>query len=203
MDITIRQIEKKDFNKARKFAIDGMNLSWYTSNDIELYIYSKYFWYLEISRATRALGAYSDNELIGVLLIDMKNKPKLFTSLWKKIFITAIHFFINLGYRNASSTYDNANKQMLSEFEKENQPDGELNFFAVNPNIKGHGIGTLLLNELERLEKGKLIYLYTDTGSTYQFYLHRNFIESGRRETSLKIHKNELPLTCFLFSKRL
>ena len=62
---------KKDFNKARKFAIEGMNLNWYTSNKLELYLYSKYFWYLEISKATKALGAYIDNELVGVLLVDM------------------------------------------------------------------------------------------------------------------------------------
>lgn len=156
-----------------------------------------------MARATRAIGAYSDNELVGVLLVDMKGKPKLFTSLWKKFMMNVTRILINLGYRNASSTYDNANREMLREFEKENQPDGELNFFAVDPNITGKGIGTLLLNELERLEKGKLIYLYSDTGSTYQFYLHRDFAESGRRETNLKIHKKDLPLTCFLFSKRL
>ena len=71
MDIKIKELMKKDFNKARKFAIEGMNLNWYTSNKLELYLYSKYFWYLETSKATKALGAYIDNELVGVLLVDM------------------------------------------------------------------------------------------------------------------------------------
>ena len=40
MDIEIGQIKKKDFNMARKFAVKGMHLNWYTSNRFELYIYS-------------------------------------------------------------------------------------------------------------------------------------------------------------------
>lgn len=49
MSIEIKNLKRKDFNKARKFAIKGMNLSWYTTN-AELYIYSMYFWYDEISK---------------------------------------------------------------------------------------------------------------------------------------------------------
>jgi GNAT superfamily N-acetyltransferase len=92
-------------------------------------------------------------------------------------------------------------KKMLNKFKKENNPDGEINFFAVDPNIKGKGIGTLLLNELEKQEKGKLIYLFTDNGSTYQFYTHRGFKESSRTDIKLEINKKEIDLTCFLYSK--
>ena len=72
MDIRIKQLKKKDFNVARKFAIDGMHLNWYTNNAVELYLYSKYFWYLEIRRATRALGAYTGDQLVGVLRIQVQ-----------------------------------------------------------------------------------------------------------------------------------
>jgi hypothetical protein len=51
-------IKKNDFNTSRKFSIDGIRLNWYASNTFELFIYSKYFWYLEISKATKVLGAY-------------------------------------------------------------------------------------------------------------------------------------------------
>ena len=86
MEIRIEQLRKKDFNNARKFAIDGMNLTWYASNKVELYLYSKYFLYLEISRATKALGAYMDNKLVGVLLADINNESKVFHSIWYKVF---------------------------------------------------------------------------------------------------------------------
>ena len=203
MDIKIRQINRRDFNTARKFAIEGMNLNWYTSNKFELYIYSKYFWYLEISKATKALGAYMENKLIGILLADINDESKIYQSIWYKLFIRIISSFISLLYNNASNAYDEANVKMLKELKKENNPDGEINFFAVDPSIKGKGIGTLLLNELEKQEKGKFIYLFTDNGSTYQFYTHRGFYESGKTDIKLKLNKKEVDLTCFLFSKKL
>jgi GNAT superfamily N-acetyltransferase len=69
----------------------------------------------------------------------------------------------------------------------------------LNPG--GKGIGTLLLNELEKQEKGKLIYLFTDNGSTYQFYSHRGFREYGKSDVILEINRKKIDLTCFLFGK--
>lgn len=201
MNIVIKQLRKQDFNRAGEFAIEGMHLSWYATNKIELYLYSKYFWYLEITKATKAIGAYMDDRLVGVLLADMKDEPKIFTSTFYNAFIKVVIFFINLFYKNVSSVYDKANIQMLKEFKESNNPDGEINYFAVDPDIKGKGIGTLLLNELEKYAKGKLIYLYTDSGSTYQFYQHRGFKEAVKRSIILEIHKREIPLNCFLFCK--
>jgi hypothetical protein len=114
----IGQIKKRDFNIARKFAIEGMHLNWYISNRFELYIYSKYFWYLEISKATKVLGAYMGNNLVGILLADIKDEPKLYKSTWYKLFVKTISFFINILYKNASNTYDETNEKMLNEFKK-------------------------------------------------------------------------------------
>ncbi len=202
-EIKIKQLEKRDFNAARKFAVEGMHLSWYASNKLELYVYSKYFWYLEISKATKALGAYMNNVLVGVLLADMNEKPKVFKSWWYKCWVKLISFFINMGYKNASDIYNETNNVMLEAFKIENNPDGEIIFFAVDPNIKGKGIGTLLLNELAKQEKDKLIYLFTDSGSTYQFYSHRGFKKEAELKVELELNKGKMPLTCYLFSKRL
>ena len=147
-DIVIKQIEKRDFNSARKFAIEGMHLSRYASTKFELYFYSKYFWYLEISRATKALAAYMDDTLIGVILADMNGEKKIFKSWWYKLWIKVVSFIIKLSYKESHDAYTIANSEMLDNFKKQNTPDGEICFFAVDPEIKGKGIGTLLLNEL-------------------------------------------------------
>jgi ribosomal protein S18 acetylase RimI-like enzyme len=202
VDIIIKPLQKRDFDAARKFAIDGMHLTWYTSNKLELYLYSKYFWCMEICRATTALGAYQGDKLIGVLLSDMKGKQKVYNPHTYRAFVKFAAFIINLGYKYAS-TYDMANKEMFEAYRKENAPDGELNFFAVDPDTKGKGIGTLLLNELERQESGKYIHLFTDSGSTYQFYTRRGFAEVGRKDITMKIQDKDVDLTCLLFSKRL
>lgn len=203
MSIEMKTLKRKDFSQARKFAIKGMNLSWYTTNSIELYFYSLYFWYQEISKATRALGAYRNDELAGVLLVNMKGEPKIYSSLWSKLFLRLATFIIDQSYETRGGEYDNVNREMLEAFKRTNQPDGELNFFAVNPRITGQGIGTKLLNELGKLETGKMIYLYSDSGSTYQFYMHRGFTEEGCKKITLDIAEREVPLTCFLFSKNL
>lgn len=199
----IRRIRKKDFNTARKFALEGMHFKQYTSNKIELYFYSKYFWYLELTRATEALGAYEGDKLVGVLLTEMKNQPKIFKSRWHKAFIKLAEFIMNIGYKNAADPYDKANKQMLKAFHAGHKTDGELICFAADPRQKGKGIGTLLLNELERRESGKTIYLFTDSNCTYQFYSHRGFEQVGSKKISLEIKNRKIPLTCLLFSKRM
>lgn len=203
MTITIKSIREEDFDDARKFAIRGMHLDWYATNSLELYFYSKYFLCVELSKATRALAAYSGDELVGIVLVSMKNEPKIFTSFFRRVFISLYEFVFEKFYSDSADAYEQANAKMLRDFRKKNDPDGELNFFAVDPNRTGQGVGTLLLNELERQETGKLIYVFTDSGSTYQFYQQRQFQESGKYEVILKIKCRDLPLTCFLFSKKL
>ncbi|QCZ46836.1 N-acetyltransferase [Levilactobacillus brevis] len=201
MEVTIKQLEKKDFNSARKFAVEGMHLNWYTANSIELFLYSKYFWNIEIEKATNAYGAYLDGKLEGVLLADMSGEPKMFRSIGRKLFIKISDWFIGMFYGKMTGEYDDANREMLSELYQKTIPDGELNFFAVNPQIKGKGIGTQLLDKFASDEKGKFIYLYTDSGSTYQFYLHRDFKQKGQKEIKLSKANKTVDLTCYLFSK--
>ncbi len=95
MDVDILPLNKKDFKIARSFAIEGMHLSWYTSNKLELYLYTFYFWSLEISRATRALGAYMGNRCVGVLLVDIKDEEKLYPFIWYRIYIKLAEFVLN------------------------------------------------------------------------------------------------------------
>lgn len=92
---------------------------------------------------------------------------------------------------------------MLAAYKEIHHPEGELNFFAVNPDIKGKGIGTKLLNEFEKQEVGKEIYLYTDSGSTYQFYEHRGFKVVGEKDIELDTYGEMVPLICVLFAKTL
>lgn len=201
MTISIQSIDRRDFDQARRFAIHGMNLDWYATNKLELYLYSKYFWYLELTKATRVLGAYNGSKLLGVLMVDMKGRPKAYRSWFGSLFIRIAEFFIQAFYGRAAAPYEAANTELLDKLVARTQPDGELNFFAVDPDCKGQGVGTLLLQELERREPGKFIYLFTDSGSTYQFYEHRGFVTVACKEITLDIKGQRRPLSCFLFGK--
>lgn len=92
---------------------------------------------------------------------------------------------------------------MLENCKSQNNPYGEIRFVAANPDIKVKGIGTLLSNELEKREKGKEIYLFTDSQCTYQFYEHRGFEKVGEKEVLLDFKNKKVPLKCFLYSKRI
>ncbi len=201
MEIEIKELEKKDFNLARKFAIDGMHLSCYVHNNIELYLYSKYIWYLELLSATKTYCAYMGKNLTGFLLVNISNKPKIYKSFWYKTYIKFAEWFLYIVYKNSSESYNNANKEMMEEFVKRNKPDGEIVFFAIAPEMKGKGIGTLLLNELCKDENGRHIYAYTDSNCDYHFYLKKGFSEFGKREIPIDFGKNKTSLTCFLYSK--
>ena len=106
-------------------------------------------------------------------------------------------------YKSASDAYDAANAEMLAQFKAEQPSDGELNFFAVEPAIKGKGIGSKLLYELARREKGKLIYLFTNTGCTYEFYDKKGFERPYTRQIDILMRGKKIPQECYLYCKRL
>ena len=92
---------------------------------------------------------------------------------------------------------------MHRSFFKDEEPDGEIAFLAADPDYQGKGIGSALLKALEKDEKGKLVYLYTDNACSYGFYEHRGFLKAEQRRIVLDLGKKQVPLTCLLYVKRL
>lgn len=106
-------------------------------------------------------------------------------------------------YGAMAAPYDQANDEMLRKYRQTNEPDGEILFFAVDPQVNGQGIGTKLVAQLRRDEQWKLIYLYSDSSCSYQFYDHRGFERVGERQIELSESGKMIPLTCYLYSKLL
>ena len=80
MNIEIKDIRKKDYEKAIQFAIKGMHFDWYLNNKFLLNAYGRYFWYLEVNRATQILAAYVGDKFVGVLLAEIKGEEKKITA---------------------------------------------------------------------------------------------------------------------------
>ena len=202
MKIRIRELARKDYGKAIQFAIDGMHFNWYMDSPLLLKLYGRYFLYLELSRATQVIAIYADSVFAGVLLADMNGEPKKYHSFSKTVYVKFFEFIQHIFFRGADA-YDMANRKMFSEYTKNNSPDGEIIFLACNPKIKGKGLGSIMLAELERREKGKQIYLYTDNACTYQFYEHRGFKRVKERKIILELNGKRIPLNCFLYGKKI
>ena len=201
MTLEIRDIDKKDYNKAIQFAIKGMHFDWYLNSKFLLNAYGKYFWYLEMNRATHILAAYADNEFVGVLLAEIYNKEKKHQILTEKMYVKFVDIIQKLFFKDGAGLYEDTVKEQLAHYKKNFTPNGEIIFLAANPDAKIKGVGTALLNSLEKELTGKTIYLHTDDACTYQFYEHRGFQRVEEKEIVLEMPKGSVPLKCFIYSK--
>ena len=201
MNIAIKNISKKDYKKAIRFAIKGMHFDWYLDSKILLKAYGRYFWYLEMNRATQIFAAYAEDELVGILLAEFKDEPRKHHSFWQKLYVKFVDIIQKLFFKGGAGLYDAVNKELFAKYKEMHSPDGEIIFLAADPDAKIKGIGTMLLDELTAIEKGKTVYLYTDNACTYQFYEHRGFERVGEKDVQLDLGNKKVPLTCLLYSK--
>ena len=201
MSIVIKDIQKRDYKKAIQFAIKGMHFDWYLDNKFARNAYGRYFWYLEINRATQIFGAYADDEFVGVLLAEFEGEAKKNHSFWQKTYVKLIDSIQKLFFTGGAGLYENTTKEQLAKYLETYTPDGEIIFLAADPDCKIKCIGTALLTALENVEKGKIVYLHTDDACTYQFYEHRGFSRVQETDIVLEMPKGKVPLKCLLYSK--
>lgn len=197
----IRELRHQDRNKAIQFAMTGMHFDLYLDNKLLRHLYSRYFWYMEMNRATQIIAAYQDDTLAGVLLAKMNGEPSACYSRRRAAYVRLVDFIQRMFFKSSAGVYDHINQEMFQRYAKDHLPDGEIIFLAANPDVPIKGIGTMLLNELARQEKGKEVYLYTDSACTYQFYEHRGFSKVGEKETLLDCGSHQVPLRCLLYAK--
>ena len=104
MQVKIGALKKRDYGMAIQFAVKGMHFDWYLDNQMLLKLYGRYFWYLEMCRATQVIAAYSGDVLAGVLLAEMKGEKKQYHSFWKSLYVKIFDFIQNLFY-NVSAVF--------------------------------------------------------------------------------------------------
>lgn len=199
--LEIRDIQRKDYPKAIEFALQGMHFNWYLDNQQMLKAYGRYFWYLEINRATQIYAAYTENQFVGVLLARLKNEQPIHHNLLEVMYVKWIDIMQKIFFRDGAGIYERTTKEQLKHYLQTNSPDGEIVFLASDPDCKIKGIGTALLQALEARNKGKTLYLFTDDACTYQFYEHRGFRKEEETEIVLEMPKGKVPLKCFLYDK--
>ena len=201
MNIEITEIRKQDYKKAIQFAIKGMHFDWYIDSDFLLTAYGRYFWYLEINRASQILAAYVNGDFVGVLLAEMYAEKKKQSNLFQKAYVKFVDVIQKIFFKDGAGLYEDTTKLQLKHYLEKNKPDGEIIFLAANPDCKVKGVGTALLHALEEREKGKTLYLHTDDACTYQFYEHRGFVRKEETDIVLEMPKGKVPLKCFIYSK--
>jgi GNAT superfamily N-acetyltransferase len=202
MSIEIRALQKKDYHKAIQFAITGMHFDWYLDNKLLLNAYGRYFWYLELNRATQIFAAYVEDRFVGVLLAEIKGEPKLHQVWSEQLYVKCVNAIQQLFFKGGADRYEATVQAQLQQYLSAYQPDGEIVFLAAEPNAPVKGVGTALLQALEAKIPGKTIYLHTDDACTYQFYEHRGFQRMAEDDIVLDLPKGKVPLKCLLYSKQ-
>ena len=203
MSIDIRTLDKSDYKKAIQFAIKGMHFDWYLDSPFLLNAYGRYFWYLEMNRATEIFAAYVDDEFVGVLLAEIYGEEKIHQVWTEKLNVRFVDIIQKLFFKGGAGLYDDTVKAQLSHFLTSTKPDGEIIFLAADPDSKIKGVGTALLRALEKKIPGKTMYLHTDDACTYQFYERRGFERVEEQDIVLEMPKGNVPLKCFIYSKRI
>ena len=201
MKIEIKSIEKTDYSKAIQFAIKGMHFDWYLDSKHLLNAYGRYFWYLEINRATHIFAAYVDGAFAGILLAEIYGKEKVHRVWAERVSVKFVDVVQKLFFRGGAGLYEDTVKAQLQHYLQKNKPDGEIIFLAADPDAKIKGVGSALLHALEECIPGKTIYLHTDDACTYQFYEHRGFQRVEQQDIVLDMPKGKVPLKCFIYSK--
>ncbi len=201
MNIEIGTLRKADEKKAIPFAIQGMHFDWYLDSRLLLSLYGRYFWYMELTRATQILAAYIDGELAGVLLAQVYGEDRQRPSFWRSLYVRLFDMLQKWFYKGGAGAYEKTNQEMFAAYRKNHTPDGEIIFLAANPACHRSGIGSALLAAFEHREPGKQIYLYTDDACAYPFYEHRGFERVCERKILLDLPNKQVPLRCFLYSK--
>ena len=203
MRIDFKELQKNDYKKAIRFAVKGMHFDRYLDNKILLNLYGRYFWYQQLNRATQIIAAYVGERMVGVLLADMKGEEKTYRSFGRLLYVKFFEFLENRFHKDGATLYQETMKQMLKEYLKQNEPDGEIVFLATDPKAKMRGIGSMMLMELEKREPGKTVYLHTNDSCMYQFYEKRGFERVYETDIELNMKTKKLPLKCFVYSKKL
>ena len=201
MSIEIKDLKRKDYKKAIQFAIKGMHFDWYLDSDFLLQAYGRYFWYLEMNRATQILAAYADEKFVGVLLVEIYGEEKKHRVWTERLYVKFVDIIQRLFFKGGAGLYEDTVKAQLAHYLQNNKPDGEIIFLAADPDAKIKGVGSALLHALEERTSGKTLYLHTDDACTYQFYEHRGFRRVEEQDIVLEMPKGNVPLKCFIYSK--
>lgn len=202
-NIRIRKIASEDYEKAIGFSMYGMHDNWYTDNPEELLTFERYFFYKELDEATQAFSATRDGKFVGSLLAKVEGEEKKYARDEQIAFVKRIDSLLKKNSPGSFDVYQKVNEEMFVSYLLGHNPEGELSFLVADSSLAGQGIGSALLHAFTEAERGKEVYVFTDSGCNAPFYEHRGFIKCGEKNVVFSLPKGRVPLTCFLYRKEL
>lgn len=203
MGTEILKLRPEDEEEVIGFVIEGMNFTRYTKSAwLADLLFGRYFFYAALAECTQPIAAYTaEGKLAGILLISFRGEPQLRIPWWKRAYVKCVRVLRHLYFRGTDRRYDEANARLLTAYGK--PVDGEICLMAVNPRLQKQGIGSALLQELERRGRGRHVCVYTDDDCAYTFYEHHDFRCVGWEPIEMRSGSARFPLVCMLYARQL
>ena len=179
MTIKYRKIKKQDYPYIKELVKDA----WFKDYPLSEKIKYKY--------ATGYLHFHLGNSnFVNVATIDDKLVGFIFGRVKKTSFFHKLPHYLRLSFLCFSLLFSKAGRRGIKVFRYEEKLDdklirpykndlhNEINLFIINKDYRGQGIGSTLEDSFIKFCKDNSehhVYVYTDTYSNYEYYLHKNY----------------------------
>ena len=180
-DIQIRPFNpKENLVEAEALVSSSITLEEFADHSLESWAYARDFLCQILARSTNLYGAYVEDELVGLALVEIRGASKPYARSRYALFHWGFCKWERIMGRDDENARDAALRaDLLSELDP--TPDAELLLIATSPLMKGKGAGSKLLDSVGADLAGRSLFLYADDSTDCAFFEARGFREVAQR----------------------
>ncbi len=201
-EIIFREFQKEDSKIIEEIIIEAWNYNQLCSPKTA-HKMAKVFLSSCLTNQTYTQVALLNNQPIGVIMAKDSKSHKCPLKYKIKQANAIISLYLSKEGRETSKIFSSVSeidKELLKESQKEYE--GELAFFAISSQARGHGIGKKMFSDVLDYMKSKDVnnfYLFTDTTCNYGFYEHQGMTRRNEKSQSFLIKGKETKMTFFIY----
>lgn len=209
--ITYRETRKEDYPAIIGLIIDSFQLRTYLDDYEMLAMWGRAYLHDCLHEATFSYSAIRDGECVGIIMGRSECQAKRGNVLeHKEIAEKYMEDFESASAIRTNGSFTAFEKvhhaYSILEIDNSGTKQGILTLFAVKKELRGQGIGTVLLNKLEEYLKENFtvsIYCFTDSTCNIGFYLSHGFEKAEEVRLTLKRNRKPENVSIYLIEKTL
>ncbi len=200
--IEIREFEKEDAEALSEIIRKTWNYDRFCSSETAIKM-ARVYLYTCLCNQTYTRTALINSKPVGIIMGKNVDKHRCKLDIRLKWLKSLFSLGLSKEGRRTMRMFggiDNLDEKMLKGLNK--KYPGELSFFAIDSECRGHGIGRKLFEELKLYMEGEGIdefYLFTDTSCNYKFYEHMGMRRCAEEDYTLHIADKSEKMTFFVY----
>ena len=207
MGVEYQELKKENYPEVKKLINDLEKFdqiipdAYYVEKFLSLYLRKT------LAESSYCQVAIYNGQVVGLIFASAENDENSYNPIANSIraFLDLFKIFVSSSeHRQLLKAYKEGIFDKYDEFleNREDRYQGEIKLFIVSPDQQGLHIGTGLLErafDYFREQEASRIYLFTDTDCNYGYYDHKGFLQTGVKESTLKLPGGDRDLTIFLY----